>query len=84
VKRNQIAGWHESASPFFPSYRNPFLADLLNSLLLHSNLRRYALFFRVQSISPLHANESALHLLIGNAAPFLIPKKEKVFAIDFS
>jgi hypothetical protein len=41
------------------------------------------LFFRVQRISPLHSNESALHLTAGNVSPFLIPKKEKISAIGF-
>jgi len=32
----------------------------------------------------LPAIQFALHLMIGNVSPFLIPKKEKVFAIGFS
>jgi hypothetical protein len=49
-----------------------------------SNLRRYALLFRVQRIPHFHSNESALHLTAGNVSPFLIPKKEKISAIGFS
>jgi hypothetical protein len=38
----------------------------------------------LQQFFLLPAIQFALHLLTGNVSPFLIPKKEKIFAIGFS
>jgi hypothetical protein len=63
---------------FWPRQARRFFAVWFESL------QPNALLFRVRPISPHPPIQFALHLLTGNVSPFLIPKKEKVFATRFS
>jgi hypothetical protein len=62
-----------------PTWSTTCPAAFQNLLTLRRSNLRYSFALREFFFFP--QTPSALHLLTGNVSPFLIPKKEKIFAI---